>query len=635
VLTLLLRLLVVTAGVLALLAAGAWVAVDWRAASMVRDELRGFGLERVLEIREAALPSPTRFTIEGAVLRDPLGGKVVARLEHLEVLLSLWDRGPAGRVLAVNGQGGEVFFDEHDGNIGFVRAIDALLGGIEGRGLARAVAPPAAPAGEDVGPAAPPPVLTFTGATATLLDGDGEPQVFRNLTARIEPGHETSVNVDVPGGGHVALRFDGSGLRKVNVAGVAVTPAAAVLLPGSARSVGRELRPSGTLDLDLDIVPGDPGATRATGIMREAAMHPGYVPFPCERGNVPFSFAQGRLTVSDAQLAFPGGVAHGGLVADADGFVLTVKVEDARFLKQDMGLLPRSEQLAWLQPEDGGNLNLDLRLTSHTGRPGLEVDGWGGVFLEHMRVGPHKALLENVVGSLDIHNQVLDFHEVSGRCAGGTASLKGSYDLRTGEVIADGSVFDADVARLDRELQVPGAGERQVAGWLEGSMHWRGIVGEIRTLRGSGHLSIRGGYLWSMPLLDAVSRGLGMSKPPQERSDAVALRFRQRGNTFDVDSLDFHSDVLALRGQGRVKLTGEVNLDITPLPVSGTIGAVLQYLQQQLVKIELRGTYTNPEVRVIPLNIVMGPLERFWDWLTGGPDDAALSAEDEPPPGPP
>jgi hypothetical protein len=296
-----------------------------------------------------------------------------------------------------------------------------------------------------------------------------------------------------------------------------------------------------------------------------------------------------------------------------------------------MALLPRSEELAWLQPEDGGNMDLDLRITQRTGRPGVEVDGWGGVFLERMRVGPHQVLLEDVVGSLDVHDQILTFHEISGRCAGGTASLRGTYDLRTAEVVADGAVYDADIARLDRALQMPGAEQRKVAGWLEGSMHWTGRIGEWRTLRATGQLSVRGGYLWSMPALDAVIRALAMAKPPEERSDNVAIQFRQRGRVFYVDSLEFHSDALALRGKGKVSLSGDLNMDITPLPVSGTVGAVLRYLQEQLVKIELRGTYTEPKVRVVPLKVVMGPIEDFWMWLTQ-PAPAAKPAEPAPAP---
>lgn len=629
-LSLILRLAVATAGVLALLAAGAWIAVDWNAAAMVRTELAGLGLQRVIEVREAALPSPTRFTLDGVTLRDPETGEVVGRVDHLEVLLSLWDGGPAGRVLAVNGQGGEARFNCDGHSVGFVRAIDALLGGIEGRGLVRQPieSPPAEP-GAPEEPGAPPPVISFSGITAVLVDGEAEPAVFRGCSARIEPGREATVNIDVAGGGHVALRFDGSGLRKVNVAAVPVTPAAIVLLPPSAQATARELQPSGVLDLDLDIVPGDPGATRASGLLREASLQPGAIPLAFDRGTVPFEFADSRFTVSEAQLSFPGGVARGGMVADADGFVLTVKVKDARFLRADMKLLPRSDELAWLQPEDGGNMDLDLRITQHTGRPGVEVDGWGGVFLERIRVGPHQVLLEDVVGSLDVHDQVLDFHEVSGRCAGGTASLRGTYDLRTGDVVADGSVYDADIARLDRALQMPGAEKRNVAGWLEGSMHWSGRIGEMRTLRATGQLSVRGGYLFSLPALDAVVRGLAMAKPPEERSDNVSIQFRQRGPVFYVDNLEFHSESLALRGKGKVSLSGELKLDITPLPVSGTIGAVLRYLQEQLVKIELRGTYTDPRVRVIPLKVIMGPVEDFWKWLT---QPAPAADPDELPP---
>ncbi|MBM3984735.1 MAG: hypothetical protein FJ296_03435, partial [Planctomycetes bacterium] len=373
------------------------------------------------------------------------------------------------------------------------------------------------------------------------------------------------------------------------------------------------------------------------GVLRQAELRPSRLPFALGQATLPFAIEQGRFALRDARLAFPGGTALVGLLADSDGFTLDLDVEGAEFRRVLLQLIPQADQLSWLKPEDGGRLDLQLRV--HGSGEVIDVEGHGGMAIERLRVGPTGVLFEDVVGSLEIVDQHLSLHEVTGRCANGAARLAGTLDLRTGDVVADVALFDVDFARLDRALELPGAQERSMAGWLQGQAHMELRLGEPRSARGQGQLSVRGGYLWRLPVLEAVLRALTLVRPAESRADGLAVQFRVKGQTLQLDDVRLDSDTLGLRGSGKVQRGGVLDVKITPLAMEGTVGDALRYLQRQLVQLEVRGTWDKPEVRVLPLKAVTGPIGDFLGWVGGlfglGTDAPVTPPGGAPTPAPP
>jgi hypothetical protein len=75
--------------------------------------------------------------------------------------------------------------------------------------------------------------------------------------------------------------------------------------------------------------------------------------------------------------------------------------------------------------------------------------------------------------------------------------------------------------------------------------------------------------------------------------------------------------VLTLRAEGRITRGGELDLKITPVPVGGIVGEFLRYLQRQLVALDLQGTWSASQVRVLPLQVVTGPIGDFLSRVRG------------------
>lgn len=624
----LLRIALVGACVAGLLAGGAWLLADARGTDVLRRELAARGLRGVVEVEAVELPSPVLLRARGLRLRDPRGGTEVAALDLLEVQVGLSGPGLAPRLLALRGTGGRASFTHDAAGIPFVRAIEALLDALSHHG-------PRAP-----GDGPPPlPTLEFRDIDVSLgLPGRPARELPGCGVWVGSEGGDTRVDIAAGrAGGSVTLAFGDDGLRRVTVRDVEVDPACAVFLPDAVlQGLAGELAPGGRLDLELGLVPGDAQAAHAAGVLRTAVLRPARLPFALEQATLPFDLAQGRFSVRDARLAFPGGTAAAGLVADRDGFTLDVDVRGAEFRSVLLQLLPQGGQVSWLKPEDGGRLDLQLRLS---GRDGVtDVEGRGGMAIERLRIGPTGVLFEDVVGSLEVRDRELSLHEFSGRCAGGAASLAGTLDLRSGDVVADVALFDVDIARLDRALDPDGALSRRTAGWLQGQAHLEGRLGDPRTLRGAGQLSVRGGWLWNVPVLDAVLRALTLATPEESRADSLAVRFRVKGQAVQLDDVRLDSDVLGLRGSGKLQ-RGALDVKVTPLAMEGTVGDALRYLQRQLVQLEVRGTWDQPEVRVLPLKAVTGPLGEFLGWVGGlfglGADAPLTPPGDAPPPGPP
>src|SRR6185436_1101275 len=179
-------------------------------------------------------------------------------------------------------------------------------------------------------------------------------------------------------------------------------------------------------------------------------------------------------------------------------------VVDARFRADFLDLFPQGHSLSWLRCEDGGNIELHLRIEQSqpvdetvTSLPPVQplegalarqlqgggemtVRGWGGVLLHRVWIGPtpeSQVAVDELVGSFELRDGELVIRETSGLFADGVLRLRGRLDQATGDIEFNGSVFDADLARIRRALSGDDSSQG-VTGWLEGSVVYTGRVGE-------------------------------------------------------------------------------------------------------------------------------------------------------------
>lgn len=600
----LLRALLVALAGLCLAAALTWFVADRRATGWVREALATHGLRELIEIDAVRVPAPDRVRVEGAALRDPATGQIVAQVDELELSLEFaveggWD----GRPVSVVGRGGRVMLSRDGDELGLARAIGALVDRWEA----------------SRGPAATPfpPTLVHDVSFVVLEPGESN-ATLAGCTVQIEapPGAGCDVLVTTGAGGSVALRFaEGGGLLSVRADNLEVSPTFAVFLPPDERAAVARLRPSGRLDLRVE--DDGAGALAAAGTLRAGRLAPPHLPFPLERAELPFRVEGGRFRLDEARLDFPGGEARTSFEQGPAGWSASIDIVDAEFRAAWLDAFPWSSDLDWLDCEDGGRLELHLALEAPPGAAAPGLRGWGGLHVARLRLGgPQGVQVQDLVGSFDVRDDEVLVREASGACASGLLRVRGRLDAATGAWDLDASVFDVDTSEV-RVLFGARRDERPM-GWLQGTLRHRGRVGDPAAGRGEGRFSIRGGDIWNLPLVDAVMAALGRSRDAASTDHRAEVLFRVHGERWDLDDVRLRSAMLALRGSGAILADGGVSIDLLPISLrAGPLGELLEFIEEQLIRIEVRGTRDAPVVQIVPMRIVTGPLGSFWDTLRG------------------
>jgi hypothetical protein len=645
-----------------LLAAGAWYVADRQATGFVQGKLEELRLSDLLAVERVRLPAPDVVRLGGVSLVDEVSGVEVAHLERLDVHLAL-----PGRPQFISGEGGRALFTADGEHLVFARAIEAALDRLQER-PAEAPVPP-----EDTDEQRPwLPPMEFRDIAATLrLPGLSE-VTLPGCTAFLHVTPDALL-VDIDAGldgGHVGLEFGQEGLRRITTRDLAVTPVFALFLPVERELLADEVRPEGRLDLDVRLAhAGEHVEVAAGGVLRDATLRPARVPFPLTGVTLPFALERDVFRVREARATFEGGSLVASFEHAPEALTWRADVVDAGFRRAYLDLLPDHLDTSWLEVEDGGNLELHLRVEPD----GLR--GWGGMLVQHVRIGPTLVPVEDMIGRFDVRGSVLTLEEASGHCAGGVVSVRGSVDVESGEIDAAASVYDLDVARARAALvpvhrplppldgadagpgaASPGAGgpvadgagaaaaaagdpdavpeeARGISGWLQGSLVFQGRLDDPRLARGGGQFSVRGGNLWRVPMLDAILQALQLVRPDEAERHRLTVLFDIAGRRYDIRMLKLESPFLSLVGDGQLNRDGTLEIDIVPIKVPlGYVGDLIEYIQSQLVRLEVRGTLRAPEVKVVPVKVVGRYAGRFWDWLGG-----VFSSEPEPtgPPFPP
>jgi hypothetical protein len=623
------RLLVATLGGLCLVLAGSWLVADTFATQWARAELSERAMADVLSVGRVSLPAPNRLRVHDADLRDPHTGEIVAHADTIDVHFALPIVGGSRglRVDSIRGRGGRALLSRDGDTLGLVRAIERLIDDIDaftapsapGEGGAEAAHGAAADGGSEHVPP-----IEFHDITAVLRVPGLPLETMRGCTMHLDYVDEQwRVLIGAgTGGGSVLLLFDDDGLLRVGASGVPVSSAHTLFMPEDGDLLARELRPEGLLDLTVERRGTDDYA--AHGVLEQATLHPPRVPFPLERVSLPFEYAGERLHLKDARLGFDGGELRMSVEHDPGGMIIALDVVDARFRADYLELFPQTRGLPWLRAEDGGNIELHLRIEQGEK---VRVRGWGGVLVERVWVGETQVEVEDVVGSFDVRDSEIMLRETSGVCAGGLVRVRGRTDAITGEVEFDASVFDVDLAQVRRALAPPESLDGDLTGWVQGELHYEGRIGDPDAGRGAGQLSVRGGNLWNVKVLNAILTSLGRGRPEPSERHRLELRFTVRGDPYRIEALRLASAVLSLLGEGRIRRHNELDIEITPISVPiGPLGDLLEYVERQIVKVEVRGTLEDPRVNVIPIKSVTRPVGSVWSWLTGlfssGPEPA-------------
>ncbi len=249
------------------------------------------------------------------------------------------------------------------------------------------------------------------------------------------------------------------------------------------------------------------------------------------------------------------------------------------------------------------------------GRADLVFDGDGGPF--HW----WKFTVPRISGQVHWLDEKLLLNNVHATFYGGTADGHAAFDFSPNE----GTDFQFNAAVTNANLRLLMADLSKHTNRLEGTLAGLWVVTSAnsehkQSWQGYGHLSLRDGLIWDIPIfgvlspaLDGIIPGLGSS-----RASEGSAAFTITNSVVYSDNLELRSPVMRLQYQGTVDFKGEVNAQVEAellrdAWVIGRAVSVALWPVSKLFEYQVTGTLAVPKIEplyVIPKLLLM-PLHPF------------------------
>ena len=247
------------------------------------------------------------------------------------------------------------------------------------------------------------------------------------------------------------------------------------------------------------------------------------------------------------------------------------------------------------------------------------------VDLDFKSAGPAQVEILNVrshavSGELHWVGQALILTNLTASLYGGTGTGNASFDFRPHpganfNFVAD--LQDLDLHSLAQDLSTSSNHLEHLAGRVSGHcVVTSGYSEDWRSCNGYGDVRLRDGLLWDVPafgalspMFNSVSPGLGNS----QAKDASAQFFMTNG-VIATDNLQIHTELMVLHCKGTLDLKGNLEAHFTAELLHdvrgiGPLLAVFTVPVGELFKCKVTGTWSNPKVRSLYLNVPQKFLE--------------------------
>lgn len=148
---------------------------------------------------------------------------------------------------------------------------------------------------------------------------------------------------------------------------------------------------------------------------------------------------------------------------------------------------------------------------------------------------------------------------------------------------------------------------QKLAGMMNGTINFKGVGNNPRTLTGNGDLVISPAALYELPVIVQVINLLSLTSPDKTAFRQAMFAFSIGGGFVHFDSIALVGDSINLLGRGKVNFDGNVRLAFAsrmgrrslPIPI---FREVISEVTKGAVGVEVRGTLDTPisEVRSLP-----------------------------------
>jgi uncharacterized protein involved in outer membrane biogenesis len=185
--------------------------------------------------------------------------------------------------------------------------------------------------------------------------------------------------------------------------------------------------------------------------------------------------------------------------------------------------------------------------------------------------------------------------------------LKGWMLVNSADTRCEGEfeLAGLDLAAFSQDTFIAG---KEVQGQLNGKLglSWQGK--DMKTVKGSGSLSISDGVLWDVPVFLGILTAFDLLGKKSSVFSEGQVAFTLADEQLHVNKMKFSSEDISLEGDGKIGFDGKLDLSLktsmTPsiIPKIIPLGEFFGALGKMLYDIKADGTFKDPKVsvRVMP-----------------------------------
>ncbi|MHC5108705.1 MAG: hypothetical protein ACYTHJ_02355 [Planctomycetota bacterium] len=217
----------------------------------------------------------------------------------------------------------------------------------------------------------------------------------------------------------------------------------------------------------------------------------------------------------------------------------------------------------------------------------------------------------------------LSLTEVTGEIYDGpiNAKLDLRFDDHTSHYALTASAHDIDAAEVINtrsKVRKDSQAQSEFRGRAVGQLYLTGETGNSDSRRGGGHLEIRNGMLYRLPVVVAILNVINLSVPKEEAITDARTDFFIVGDTFQFEDILLRGHGLALIGSGNMQTPGN-SLDVRLASVSPhdwmrvpALTKMVENASRSLVEIHIVGPIDGPIVRAKPFSGIRDELKKIF-----------------------
>ncbi|MBL7132435.1 MAG: hypothetical protein ISS45_13755, partial [Candidatus Omnitrophica bacterium] len=245
--------------------------------------------------------------------------------------------------------------------------------------------------------------------------------------------------------------------------------------------------------------------------------------------------------------------------------------------------------------------------------------------------------LKNLDMQLVQENQQIKIPQYSCNFYDGTISANGLIDLEKATLPYAFKVIADNISLAKLKLDIP-IKDKNLRGTLFSTIILSGQIDSLQDLKAQGEFLVRDGYLWGFNPLKKLGDFLFIPKYETLIFKEANGQFNIYNKKISLENVILSSDVLLLSCEGVIDFMGNLDLDITPKPISDITENLDEYEKffagifseaGGVVSVKITGTVQNPkfEKKIIVLQIldqikdeVVDKIKAFTDLIFGTPE---------------